>query len=330
MSRHQNTPPPSRSAPASHSPNDASQSWRRPLFHTLATSYVALIFGVPFALAGAISAATAGPLGSAFSTSVAILAAVFAYPLVAGLLSLPHQRFVRPTRIATDVRLRAYFHRRLYGLCWTSLYYHTPIYWLVLTLPWLKAIVFRLFGYRGSLRFTIYPDTWIRDLPLLRIGAGAYLSNKATIGTNMILHDRTILVDEVEIGPGATIGHLACVAPGTRCGSDSQIGVGAMLGLRTRIGNRTDVGSGVMLEHGADLGAGSTIQVGAYIGGAARIGERVVIPPLAAVRSRTRVPDQSALDAALAWSRAKGASNGDDRRQPPRQPDAPTDDSGQS
>ena len=33
--------------------------------------------------------------------------------------------------------------------------------------------VFRIFGYRGSMDFTIYPDTWIRDLPLLDFGEGA-------------------------------------------------------------------------------------------------------------------------------------------------------------
>jgi hypothetical protein len=46
---------------------------------------------------------------------------------------------------------------------------------------------FRLFGYRGSMKFTVYPDTWIRDLPLLMFGEGAYVSNRATLRTNIVL-----------------------------------------------------------------------------------------------------------------------------------------------
>lgn len=80
-----------------------------------------------------------------------------------------------------------YVDRRLYGLCWSCLYYFTPIYYLVLSIPILKHIVFRAFGYKGSLNITLYADTWIRDLPLLEIGKGVYIANKATIGTNMPL-----------------------------------------------------------------------------------------------------------------------------------------------
>jgi hypothetical protein len=69
----------------------------------------------------------------------------------------------------------------MYGLCWTSLYYCKPVYHFCLCVPWLKALVFRLFGYRGDLNFTVYPDTWIRDLPLLDFGKGAYISNRATL-----------------------------------------------------------------------------------------------------------------------------------------------------
>jgi hypothetical protein len=52
-------------------------------------------------------------------------------------------------------------------------------------------LAFRLLGHRGSLDFKVDPDTWIRDLPLRDLGPGAYVSNRATLGTNMVLSNTT-------------------------------------------------------------------------------------------------------------------------------------------
>ena len=65
------------------------------------------------------------------------------------------------------------------------------------------ALALRLFGYKGSLDVTIYPDAWLRDLPLLDLSPGAYVANRATMGTNMVRPDGTILVDRITVGAGA-------------------------------------------------------------------------------------------------------------------------------
>lgn len=80
---------------------------------------------------------------------------------------------------------------------------------------------------------TVYPDTWIRNLPL-EIGECAQVPNRATLGTNMCLHDGTILVDEVRIGEGALIGHLSMIAPGAVIGDHAEVGVGTPSCLRYR------------------------------------------------------------------------------------------------
>ena len=82
-----------------------------------------------------------------------------------------------PGSFPRDLRAPLYRGRRLYGLCWTAVYYFTPVYWLFLTVPLLRRALFRLFGYRGQMDFTVYPDTWIRDLPLLEFGRGAYVGS---------------------------------------------------------------------------------------------------------------------------------------------------------
>lgn len=53
-----------------------------------------------------------------------------------------------------------------------------------------------------------------------------YLSNRATIGTNMCNIDGTILVAPIRIGRGAMVGHLAMIGPGATLGKKAEIGVG--------------------------------------------------------------------------------------------------------
>lgn len=264
-------------------------------FWLVAISYAVIILTAPIALGAVVYRSLEPLLGAGSAVVVAAMLAVVSFAVVPGVLSLPHQRWIVPGRMPTNVGIRAYFHRRLYGLCWTSLYYNQPVYWVVLSLPWLKLAVFRLFGYRGAARFTVYPDTWIRDLPLLRIGEGAYLSNKATIGTNMILQSRQIVVDEVEVGAGATVGHLACLAPGARCEADSEVGVATLVGLRVRIGSGARVGARCLVDHGARVGDKANVESGAYIGCVAMVGPGVFVPAMSVIRSRARVGVQADL-----------------------------------
>ncbi len=100
-------------------------------------------------------------------------------------------------------------------------------------------MTFRLFGYRGQMDFTVYPDTWIRDLPLLKFGKAAYLANRSTIGTNMALSNGKILVDTIEVGENATVGHLTMLAPGVSVGANSEVGAGCEIGIRVRIGSES-------------------------------------------------------------------------------------------
>lgn len=211
---------------------------------------------------------------------------VLCFVFTAGLLSRRHQHAIRPGRFVRSLDDPDYWHRRLYGLCWTSIYYCTPVYFICLSVPSLKRFLFRLFGYRGTMDFTLYPDTWIRDLPLLDIGPGAYVANRVTLGTNMVLSDNTVLVDRVGIGAGALIGHLAMMGPGTVIGCRSEIGVGAVLSVRVIVGEEVVVGAVARIDSGvkiADraivgravyLGPGTQVQVGAKVAAGANVPAR--------------------------------------------------------
>src|SRR5262245_12126123 len=170
---------------------------RKALFFVLTPLYLTAIFGLPLVACASLFLISSNVLLSLTAIAGAPLVFATIFLVTAAILSLPHQKAIVAGRYPRAISHPVYFHRRLYGLCWTSVYYFTPVYFLTLSIPFLKKIVFRGFGYKGDLDFTTYPDTWIRDLPLLKIGRGAYLSNKATIGTNIAFPDGSILVDSV-------------------------------------------------------------------------------------------------------------------------------------
>jgi len=158
------------------------------------------------------------------------------------------------------------------------LYYFTPIFYFVLQIDLFKASVLRLFGYKGSTSITLYPDSWIRDLPLLDIAEGVYFANKCTLGSNLVLGTGEILVDRIKIGKQSTIGHLAIVGLGTQIGEHCEIGIGVAVGLRCAIADRVRIAPTCAINHGASIGAGTQVGAMSYIGLRAQIGPGLEIP----------------------------------------------------
>lgn len=220
---------------------------------------------------------------------------ILLFTLTCGLLSLPTHGGIVPGKFPRDTGHRIYFRRRIYGTCWTTLFYCKPVYFIVLHLPWLRTLTFRLFGYRGSLRFTVYPDCWLRDLVLLDLGPGAYLSNRCTIGTNICHMNNTITVDRITVGERAIVGHLAMVAHGCRIGLHAEVGVGSGIGINARIGDHAHIGPMCMVDHYAEVGARTRVGARSYIGAGARIAAGLhlpagaLIPPKAIIREQHEV-----------------------------------------
>jgi carbonic anhydrase/acetyltransferase-like protein (isoleucine patch superfamily) len=265
---------------------------RKVLFFVLSPIYVLVIFGAPLTVCGALYMLPSSASLRLVTLLIAPLVYTLLFLLFASLLSLPHQRAIVAGRFPRDVNHPVYFHRRLYGLCWTAVYYFSPIYFLALSLPVLKTLLFRGFGYRGDMGFTTYPDTWIRDLPLLKLGKGAYLSNKATIGTNIALPDGTILVEPVSVEDNALVGHLVMLAPGTKVRRGAEVGVGTMVGMKTTIGEGAKINPGCSIEHGVKLGAGVKVGSVTYIASAVEVAPDIVIPSGVTIPARMRITRQ--------------------------------------
>jgi carbonic anhydrase/acetyltransferase-like protein (isoleucine patch superfamily) len=240
--------------------------------------FLVLIYGLPLALAAIPAVLAPEPWLRVAAVAAAPVIFAAAFVAVAGTLSLPFQRAIVRGKFPRDLKHPVYGPRRLYGLCWTAVFYFSPLYYAILAVPSLKTATLRLFGYRGPTDFTVYPDTWVRDLPILHVGSGAYLSNKSTIGTNICLKNGAILVDDITAEQGAMVGHLAMIAPGAWLGRDAEIGVGSAIGIRARIGERAKIGGCCAINHGAEIGAGVDVATHCYVGIKAVVRDGVKLP----------------------------------------------------
>lgn len=267
--------------------------------------FLLIIFGLPLLLV--VSPLLLWP--NAFvAAAVAFLGPVAyaaSFVITAGLLSTPFQRAIIPGKFPRDLKHPVYGARRMYGLCWTSVYYFKPVYYLCLTIPALKRLTFRLFGYRGSMDFTIYPDTWIRDLPLLDFGPGSYIANRATVGTNMALQDGTILVNHVKVGARSMVGHLTLLGPGVTLEDDVVIDVACGIGLGVHLGAGAHVAGLASLHHFSRVGAGAKVGVEAYVGLKAKVAPHLNVPACAIVPPSTHLKTQADVDALISATNAR-------------------------
>lgn len=255
-----------------------------------------LIYGVPFVAAGLPPLAATSFAIRAATLVVAPVTFTLGFLLVSGALSLPFQKAIIAGKFPRDLRHPVYGPRRLHGLCWTAVYYCTPVYSIFLTIPTLRKTMFRLFGYKGPLAFTVYPDTWIRDLPLLSIGDGAYLANKSTIGSNICLSDGSILVDGIRLDSGAMVGHLGVIGPGTLMGEKAEVGVCAAMGIRVKLGKSCKIAPTCAINHGVSIGDGAEVGTMSFIGTRAIIGDGIKLPGGSNIPAGAVIKSQQDLD----------------------------------
>ncbi len=262
-------------------------------FTVLSFFLLLLIFGLPAAVLGAMLDCSWHSLWRWPALVFSPLAYAVSFALTAGLLSLPFQSGIVAGKFPRNVRHPVYRKRRLYGLCWTAVYYFKPVYYLCLSIPWLKWLLFRLFGYRGSMKFTVYPDTWIRDLPLLSLEDGVYVANRATLGTNIALSDGRILVDHIRLGKNALVGHLAMLAPGVELDEGAEIAVGCAVGVRCKVGKNSLIQPVAAISHRATFGDKVTIGTRSFIGLGTRVESGISVPPGSAVPGRKKINTQA-------------------------------------
>jgi NDP-sugar pyrophosphorylase family protein len=125
----------------------------------------------------------------------------------------------------------------------------------ILSEPALKTLFFRTFGYKGSVHFTIYPNSWLRDLPMLDIGENTYLADGILLGTNQVTPDQQwICVGSIKIGENCIFDQRCAIGYNSRIGDHSQVGFEVAIGLKNRIGKNVRIGGGSNIAHGCRIG----------------------------------------------------------------------------
>lgn len=154
--------------------------------------------------------------------------------------------------------------------------------------PDLKAMFFKTFGYPGQMRFTIYPNCWLRDLPLLEIGEDAYLADGILLGTNQVSRNqKTLKVGPISIGARTVFDQQCMVGLNTKIGIECVIGVRACIGLFCSIGDRVVINALSNVSHKVHIGDGVTVGYDCTIGAGSIVEDDVVI------EDYTKVPQNS-------------------------------------
>jgi len=149
------------------------------------------------------------------------------------------------------------------------------------------------------MKFTVYPDTWIRDLPILYFEDGVYVSNRATLGTNIVLQNGFLLVGAITLHSKALVGHLSMLGPGVEIGSGAEIAVGAAIGIKTKVGSGSFVGGYSAIEHGVRLGKNVSVGASSYIGSRSVVGDDIKLPAGSVVAPRTILKEAQTAETEL-------------------------------
>jgi len=113
------------------------------------------------------------------------------------------------------------------------------------------------------------------------------VSNRATLGTNIALHNGLLLVDVIPIRSGASVGHLSMLAPGVALGPGADIGVGGGIGIKTTIGAGAFVSPCSVIEHGVRIGSNASVGAHSYVGSRSTIYGDMKLPAGSSVPPRT-------------------------------------------
>lgn len=262
------------------------------MYRILLSFYYLIMVSVPVVIAATPTILARTPVEKYIGLTLFIPVYIITLVLTCGLLSIPGKSAIRKGKIKRDLKNKDYGRRRLHAAPWTFIYYFSPVYFIILTMPFLKKILFRLFGYTGSLNFTLHPDSWVRDLPCLHVGDGSYLANKSSAATNMVLMHGMLLVDDVYIGENSCIGMGAMIAPGTKIDNSVIIDTGVLSGVKNSYKSHVRIREMTGVQHAVSLGEYTEIGSHAFLGVRCRIGPNIKIPDGAHIHTGTRLRTQ--------------------------------------
>lgn len=208
---------------------------------------------------------------------------------------------IRPGRFHRHQNDTDYAARIQYTTSLRAFVYNPMVLNIIFCNEELKKLFFRTFGYPGALNFTIYPNCWLRDLPLLDIGKGAYLADGIVLGTNQVSTDQQfVTVGPITIGERSIFDQACMIGYHTVVGADCIIGIRCAIGIKCSIGDQTHIGEVVNIGHGSRIGRDVSIGQASVIGNFCVIEDGVEIP------AQTRFPMYSKVTTEGVFHRRTG------------------------
>lgn len=196
-----------------------------------------------------------------------------------------------------------YQDRLIYTKALRPFVYNPAVMDIIFSDEKVKAFFFRTFGYQGNLDFTIYPNSWLRDLPLLDIGKKVYLADGILLGTNQVTPDQQwICTGKITIGDNCIFDQGCSVGFNTRIGANSTIGFEVAIGLKNRIGENVKIGGRSNIAHGCRIGNNVTLS------DCCRIGSFSVIEDGVELEEYTDIPAFSLVTKEGIFSRRRMAA----------------------
>lgn len=197
---------------------------------------------------------------------------------------------IQPGSYPRDATNPGYKDRLAYTQELRKFVYNPAILNLVFSDVKLKKLFFRTFGYQGQLDFTIYPDCWLRDLPLIDIGEGVYLGDGIVLGTNQVSVDqKMVTVGSIKIGRNSIFDQRCAIGYGTTISTDCVVGFQVAIGLRCTIGQQVKIGGYSGIEHRVQIGDQVRIGSSSKIGSFVIIDDQVQLPEFSLIPSYSHV-----------------------------------------
>jgi acetyltransferase-like isoleucine patch superfamily enzyme len=131
-------------------------------------------------------------------------------------------------------------------------------------------------------------------------GEGAIVDPSVSFGAHVIVHDGTVLAEDVEVGDHAVLGRRPRLSPHSsaagelrplRVGQGARIGAGSVVLAGAQIGREAILGDQSFVRERSVIGAGSVIGRGSAIDNDVVIGERVRVQTNVYLPSSTVVED---------------------------------------
>ncbi|OJJ16060.1 hypothetical protein BKI52_35410 [marine bacterium AO1-C] len=197
---------------------------------------------------------------------------------------------IKPGKLRRNPEKVVYQQRLIYTKALRDYVYNPAALNIIFSDVKLKLLFFRTFGYKGKTNFTIYPNAWLRDFPMLDIGENVYLGDGILLGTNQVsVNQKFLTVGTISIGANSVFDQRCSVGYNTTIGKNAQIRFSTAIGLKCTLGENVILGEFNVIGHASQIGNNVTLNTHCRIGNFVTIDDEVVLEEFSNIPTNSHV-----------------------------------------